>query len=66
MGMESREASAHLFEQLWLLRHCYALRGDYDRRPTMSVDDAISYAEELTRRVLIREAWRGGSAHQAA
>lgn len=37
------------FERLWLLRRFYPLRSDYDSRSTMSVDDAVQYAEELLR-----------------
>jgi len=57
--MERREDAGESFEQLWLLRSCYALRSDYDARSTLNVADAIAYGEQLLRLVRIRERWRG-------
>ena len=56
--MEQRERSGEAFEQLWLMRHCYPLRSDYDTRPTLSVDQAIAYGEQLLRLAHVRHRWR--------
>jgi hypothetical protein len=65
MGQQGRSAEA--FEQLWLLRHWYAQRSDYDRRSTLTVDEAVAYGEQLLRLIRIRAQWRGyGQAHRAA
>jgi hypothetical protein len=57
-GMLRREDAGESFEQLWLLRACYTLRGDYDSRSTVNVAEAIEYGEQLMRLVRIRERWR--------
>jgi hypothetical protein len=57
--MDRHESAGESFEQLWLLRASYALRSDYDSRPTITVSQAVSYGEELMRLVRIRERWRG-------
>jgi hypothetical protein len=64
--MELRDASANLFEQLWLLRRCYALRSDYDRSSTLSIDEAVDYAEQLLYWIRVREPWRRGGLRRAA
>jgi hypothetical protein len=57
--MEQREQADESFEQLWLLRACYARRSDYDASSTLSVADAIAYGEQLLRLIHIREHWSG-------
>ena len=57
--MERRENAGESFEQLWLLRACYALRSDYDARSTLNVAEAVAYGEQMLRLVRIRERWRG-------
>ena len=57
--MKRREDAGESFEQLWLLRACYAQRGDYDSRGTLNVAEAIAYGEQLLRLIRIRERWRG-------
>jgi hypothetical protein len=39
-----------LFEQLWLYRQIYHLRGRYDSEPALSVAEAIALGERLRRR----------------
>jgi hypothetical protein len=58
-GMEQREPAGESFEQLWLLRACYALRSDYDSRSVLRVADAVAYGEQLLRLARIRERWSG-------
>jgi hypothetical protein len=54
------------FEQLWLLRACYAMRSEYDRRPGLTVREAIAWGEQQLRLMHIREQWRGfGSINRA-
>lgn len=57
--MEGQQEAGESFEQLWLLRACYALRSDYDSRSTIRVADAVAYGEQLLRLVRIRERWSG-------
>jgi hypothetical protein len=57
--MERHRQAGESFEQLWLLRACYGLRGDYDSRSTLTVAEAIAYGEQLLRLVRIRERWAG-------
>jgi hypothetical protein len=64
--MEPGDASADLFEQLWLLRRCYAMRSDYDRRSPLTIDDAIGYAEQLLYWIRVREPWKRGGMRRAA
>jgi hypothetical protein len=64
--MKPRDASADLFEQLWLLRWCYALRSDYDRRSTLTIEEAIGYAEQLLYWIRVREPWNRGGMRRAA
>ena len=47
--MERAEGHHEAFERLWLLRQCYPLRSDYDRRSAMTIADAIVHAEQLMR-----------------
>lgn len=42
--MSARQGAA-MFERLLVLRDCYPLRSDYDRRPVLSVEAAIDYGE---------------------
>jgi hypothetical protein len=65
-SMESRCASADLFEQLWLLRRCYDLPSDHDRRCTLTIDEAIGYGEQLLYWIRAREPWRDRGLHRTA
>jgi hypothetical protein len=58
----SREQS-ELFEQLWLLRHCYPLRSAYDADGTLPIDEAIEHGERLMRigRWDDHRTWKGSS-----
>jgi hypothetical protein len=47
--MEREQRHREAFERLWLLRRCYSLRSDYDRRSAMTVADAILHGEHLMR-----------------
>lgn len=59
--------SGDIFEALWLLRACYALRSDYDAIGTLSVRGAIDYGEQLMRIQHLRERWSGfGRTHRTA
>ena len=61
------DASRDTFEGLWLLRACYPYRSDYDARGTLSVNEAITYGEQLMRQVHLKERWRGfGQTNRAA
>jgi hypothetical protein len=64
--MDARDRSADPFEQLWLLRRCYELRSDYDRRSTLTIDEAIGYAEQLLTWFQPRERWRYRGLHRTA
>jgi hypothetical protein len=64
--MEPRDASSDLFERLWLLRWCYALRSDYDRRSTLTIDEPIGHAEQLLYWIRVREPWHRGGLRRAA
>jgi hypothetical protein len=57
------ERSPELFEQLWLLRHCYPLRSAYDAAGSLSVAQAIEHGERLMRQARWQERrqWRGQS-----
>jgi hypothetical protein len=44
-----------IFEQLFLLRRCYPLRSAYDTQPTLSINEAVDYAERLMRLATIRD-----------
>ncbi|HEY7526035.1 MAG TPA: hypothetical protein VIA82_04305 [Candidatus Limnocylindria bacterium] len=57
--MEQHRQAGETFEQLWLLRACYALRSDYDSRSTLTVDEAVAYGQRLLRLVRLRERWSG-------
>ncbi|HEY7847374.1 MAG TPA: hypothetical protein VIC83_04170 [Candidatus Limnocylindria bacterium] len=58
--MDARDSDrGDIFEGFWLLRACYAYRSDYDARSTLSVDETIAYAEQLLRRMTLRDSWRG-------
>ena len=57
--MEQHERPGESFEQLWLLRACYALRSDYDSRSTLTVAETVAYGERLLRLVRLRERWSG-------
>jgi hypothetical protein len=57
--MERRGEARENFEQLWLLRACYALRSDYDAPSTLTVAKTITHGEQLLRLIRIRERWRG-------
>lgn len=64
--MERPRQSGEAFEQLWLLRACYAMRSEYDRLSVLSVREAIAWGEQQLRLVHIREQWRGyGSINRA-
>jgi hypothetical protein len=43
----SRYDRTQYFEALCQLRAAYAARSDFDRRPVLSIDDAIAYAEAV-------------------
>jgi len=59
--MKRQQPEDDLFEQLWLLRFCYRYRSDYDRRETLTVSEAVVYAEQLMRLGRIRGRWMGRS-----
>ena len=59
--------SGESFEHLWLLRACYPYRSDYDARSLISVNEAITYGEQLLRLMHLRQRWRRfGQTHRAA
>jgi hypothetical protein len=65
-GMEPLDASADLFEHLWLLRRCYEMRSAYDRRSMLSIDETIDYGERLMTWIWIHESWDRGGLPRAA
>jgi hypothetical protein len=64
--MEARQPRKTNFEHLLLLRRCYPLRSDYDRRAVLSVAATIDYGEWRMRLARVselrRRGWRTGSA----
>ena len=48
--MRHDDQRRELFEQLWLYRQVYRLRGRYDSEPVLSVAGAIALGEHLMRR----------------
>ena len=56
-----------LFERLWLLRACYPMRGAFDDTSTLTIAQAIDYAERLMRaaRWEQRRTWRGATRQTA-
>jgi hypothetical protein len=51
----SRYERAQFFETLYAMRDGYAARGDEDRRSTLSVDDAIIYADAVITAIAAEE-----------
>lgn len=43
----TRYERAQYFEALFYMRVTYAAASDFDRRPVLSIDDAIAYAEAV-------------------
>jgi hypothetical protein len=43
----SRYERAQFFETLYAMRDRYAARGDEDRRSTLSIEDAVIYADAV-------------------
>jgi hypothetical protein len=66
--MEPQDTSRAEFDQLCLLRQCYQLRGPYDRRSDLTVDEAIRLAERLLRlTAAMQRPWRSHDVrHRAA
>lgn len=65
--MRNDERASDLFERLWLLRACYAMRSAYDDASTLTIAQTIDHGERLMRaaRWQQRRTWPG-SARQAA
>lgn len=57
MQRQSKEA---MFEHLLMLRRCYPLRSDYDRRAIMSIAATLDYGEWRLRLARVIELRRGG------
>jgi len=58
--LEARRPRRANFEHLLLLRQCYPMRSDYDRRAVLSVTAAIDYGEWRMRLARVAELRHGG------